>query len=314
MTAAKSWRGHMGEVLDTVRGFDVLECQTCAFKHIVPIPTPQDIDGVYRHEYYSTDKPQYLEHAREDAEWWDTVYADRYDTLEQMLPPKRRRLLDLGSGPGSFLAHGSRRGWRTIGVEPSRQAAEYSRSLGQEVVEDFLTPEIARQLGAFDAIHANEVFEHLPDPRAMLGTLRDLLAPGGVLCVCVPNDYSPIQATLRDACGYAPWWVAPPHHVNYFDGDSMEGLLTSARFDVVLREATFPIDLFLLMGENYVGDEELGRRCHGLRKTLELNLVAGGRNDLKRRLYRSLAEVGIGREVVLYAVGPVTDPETRGRP
>ena len=84
--------------------------------------------------------------------------------------------------------------------------------------------------------------------------------------------------------------------------------------DVVLREATFPIDLFLLMGEHYVGDDKLGRRCHARRKTLELNLVAGGRNDLKRRLYRLLAELGIGREVVMYGVKPDTDSESEDRP
>lgn len=309
MTAAKSWNGHEGEVLDTVDAFDVIECQACGFKHIVPIPTPEELDEVYRHEYYSTEKPLYLERAREDAAWWDMVFADRYATMEQLLPPGRRRLLDVGSGPGSFLTHGNRRGWQTLGIEPSHQAAEYSRSLGLEVVEDFLTAESAKQLGTFDAIHANEVFEHLPEPRAMAGYLRDLLAPGGVLCICVPNDYSAIQATLRDVCGYAPWWVAPPHHVNFFDGDSLEKLLKDVGLDVVSREATFPIDFFLLMGENYVGNDELGRRCHALRKTFELNLVAGGRNDLKRLMYRSFSDLGIGREVVVYGVRPDDEPK-----
>ncbi len=303
-TTRKEWRGHAGEVRDSVGGFDVIGCETCGFKHIVPVPTPQELDEVYRQEYYSIEKPLYLERAREDAEWWDTVFADRYDTLEHLLPPQGRRLLDVGSGPGSFLMHGNRRGWRTVGVEPSRQAAEYSTSLGLDVVEAFLTVELAPQLGTFDAIHASEVFEHLPDPRMMVALLRDMLAPGGVVCISVPNDYSPIQATLRDACGYSPWWVAPPHHVNYFDGDSLERLLTAAGLDVVLREATFPIDLFLLMGENYVGNDELGRRCHALRKTFELNLVAGGHNDLKRSMYRSFSDLGIGREVVIYAVRP----------
>jgi SAM-dependent methyltransferase len=309
VTNRRDWQGHEGDVLDSVGGFDVIACGSCDFKHIVPIPTPEELGVVYRHQYYSEEKPLYLERSREDAAWWDTVFADRYDTFEQLLPTGRRRLLDVGSGPGSFLMHGNRRGWRTLGVEPSRQAAAYTRSLGLEVVEEFLTPDIAMRLGTFDAIHANEVFEHLPDPRGTVEILSDMLAPGGVLCVCVPNDYSPVQATLREACGYSPWWVAPPHHVNFFDGDSLEMLLTAAGMRVVLREATFPIDLFLLMGENYVGDDELGRRCHGLRKTMELNLVAGGRNDLKRRLYRSLAELGIGREVVMYGVKP--DAERR---
>jgi hypothetical protein len=66
---------------------------------------------------------------------------------------------------------------------------------------------------------------------------------------------------------------------------------------IVNTEATFPIDLFLLMGENYVGDDELGRRCHGKRKRLEINLEKAGLTDLKRSLYRSFAELGIGREI-----------------
>lgn len=304
MTEARSWHEHEGDVLDSVGGFDVIACRGCGFKHIVPVPSPGKLDEVYRHEYYSSEKPLYLQRSREDAEWWNSMYSDRYDTFEQLLPPDRRRLLEIGSGPGTFLAHGNGRGWRTLGVEPSHQAAEYSRSLGLEVVEEFLTPETARNLGTFDAIHANEVFEHLPDPRGMVGMLRDLLAPGGVLCICVPNDYSPIQATLREVCGFSPWWVAPPHHINFFDGDSLAGLLVAAGLRVELREATFPIDFFLLMGENYVGNDELGRYCHGLRKTMERNLIAGGQNELKRKMYRAFADLGIGREVIIYAIKP----------
>ena len=307
MTSPRTWNGHHGGVLDAVGGFDVIECEACGFKHIVPIPTPEELGAVYRHQYYSEDKPLYLERSREDAEWWDTVFADRYETFEELLPPGRRRLLEIGSGPGSFLSHGNGRGWQTLGVEPSSQAAAYSRTLGLQVIEDFLTADNAPQLGTFDAIHANDVFEHLPDPREMVAVLGGRLSPGGVLCICVPNDYSPIQATLRDGCGYSPWWVAPPHHVNYFDGPSLERLLTGAGLRVMLREATFPIDLFLLMGEDYIGNDELGRRCHALRKTMELNLVKAGRNDLKRALYRQFAELGVGRSVTVFAVKPEAD-------
>lgn len=303
MTEPRAWQEHSGPVIDSVGEFDVIECEACRFKHVVPLPSPEELDAVYRQDYYSTEKPLYLERTAEDADWWETVFSDRYDTLEELLPPTRRRLLDIGSGPGAFLAHGNKRGWRTLGVEPSHQAAEHSRSTGLEVVEEFLTPENAGRLGQFDAIHASEVFEHLPDPRQMAGLLFDLLAPGGVACICVPNDYSPIQATLRSG-GFAPWWLAPPHHLNYFDGDSLARLLTGAGLEIVLREATFPIDLFLLMGMNYIGNDKLGRRCHGMRKKLELNLAATGRNDLKRNLYRKLAELNIGREVVVYAVKP----------
>jgi len=53
------------------------------------------------------------------------------------------------------------------------------------------------------------------------------------------------------------------------------------------------------MGENYVGNDAQRRLCHGKRKAFELNLAKSGMRDLKRALYRRLAEVGIGREIMM---------------
>jgi len=296
----RRWNGHTGVVLDSVGGFDVIDCGQCRFKHIVPIPTPVEMEHVYRHEYYATEKPLYLERHREDAEWWNLVYSERYDTFEELLPSQRRTILDVGSGPGLFLKHGQARGWNTLGIEPSAQAAAHSRGLGLTIVEDFLNERTAAQLGPVDVVHMSEVLEHIPDPIALLGLVHSIVSPGGLVCVVVPNDYSVFQGALRRACGYSPWWVAPPHHVNYFDFSSLRSLL-DRRFEVVSCEATFPIDIFLLMGDNYVGDDASGRMCHARRKKFELHLRQAGLTPVKRRLYRELAELGIGREVVLVA-------------
>lgn len=312
MPEERIWERHRGQVLDSVGGYDVVDCRECGFKHVVPIPTPADLDEAYRGDYYSKEKPLYLERAREDLEWWETVYDDRYTTMEGLLPPDRRSLVEIGSGPGFFLAHGQRRGWSVLGVEPSRQAAQHSRDMGLDVVEEFLDDSTVEGLGTFDAIHASEVLEHIPDPREMVHLFGRLLAPGGVVCVCVPNDYNPFQTVLRDARGFSPWWVAPPHHINYFDPGSLRGLLEDAGFDVVLTESTFPIDIFLLMGDDYIGNDEVGRAAHSRRKSFESALVEGDRNDLKRDLYRALAGIGIGREVVVYAVKRATSAETPG--
>mgnify|MGYP001558721947 CR=1 FL=1 len=304
MTGILRWGNHQGAVLDSAKGFDVIECQACGFRHIVPIPTPEELERVYREEYYALEKPLYLERHREDLDWWNLVYGERYDTFERHLSADRRRILDVGSGPGFFLLHGKLRGWQTLGMEPSRQAAAHARGLGVEIVEDFLTPENAGRLGRFDAVHMSEVLEHIPDPRKLLETVAGLLAPGGLVCVVVPNDYNPFQQVLRTACGYRPWWVAPPHHVNYFDFESAGRLLEACGFRVLLREATFPIDIFLLMGDNYVGNDALGRQCHGKRKALEENLAKAGQTGVKRSLYQALARSGLGREAVLFAVHP----------
>lgn len=300
----RHWQGHHGPLLDVKDGFDVIDCATCGFMHVTPVPTEQELEEIYRHEYYTDEKPLYIERFIEDLDWWNIAYGDRYDSFEQSLPAQRRRLLDIGSGPGYFLKHGKDRGWDVTGVEPSRQAAAHARSLGLTVVEAFLDETLAPTLGQFDVIHLSEVLEHIPDPGKLLRLAHTMLAPGGLLCVVVPNDYSPVQGALREACGFAPWWVAAPHHLNYFSRASLSALTERSGFDVLHTESTFPIDLFLLMGDNYVGNDVLGRACHGKRMRFEKNLARAGRNDVKRALYRALSQIDIGREICLYARKP----------
>lgn len=292
---------HEGPRVERVGDFDVIDCLACGFRHVLPLPDPESLERIYRHEYYSEEKPLYLERHEADREWWQLVHDERLERFEALLNTESRRVLDVGCGPGLFLDQARCRGWSARGIEPSRQAAAHCRAQGLDVVNDFLGPASAASLGRFDAVHLSEVLEHIPDPAGMLETIRGLLVPEGVLCVVVPNDYSPFQQALREVEGFEPWWVVPPHHLNYFDRASLGRLLERSGFEVLATEATFPIDLFLLMGENYVGNDELGRQCHARRKRLELTLEKAGLRGLKRDLYAALAKHGIGRELVVFA-------------
>jgi SAM-dependent methyltransferase len=285
--------------MDSQEGFDVIDCETCGFRHIVPIPTPEELEHVYRQEYYSLEKPLYLERHREDLSWWNQVYDERYELFAKLLPVGSRRILDVGSGPGFFLLRGKELGWQTLGIEPSAQSAAHSRELGLDIVEEFLSPKITPRLGCFDVVHLSQVLEHISDPKNFLDQVHDLVKPGGLVHLIVPNDYNPFQIALKKTCGFEPWWVAPPHHINFFDFDSLTGLMERCGFEVVHRDTTFPIDLFLLMGDNYIGNDALGRACHSRRKTFETNLIKSGMVSLKQDLYKALAGLGLGREVVL---------------
>lgn len=307
MSVHKSWldaRGtiHTGPSFGAVGEFEVIECEHCRFKHVVPIPTPAELLETYSHEYYSSEKPLYIERYLEDKDWWELVYGARYEMLEQHLDQSRRRILDVGAGPGLFLLTGRARGWQVKGVEPSRQAAAYSRdTLGLDVSEVFLDKDSASSLGRFDAINMSLVLEHLPDPSGMLAMAHGLLSEGGLICIVAPNDFNPFQLALRDHVGIEPWWIAPPHHLNYFNFSSLGELLDRNGFSPVHREATFPIDMFLLMGKNYIGNDDMGRECHRQRMMFEMNLARAGRSDLQRNLYAKIAEMGLGREIVIFA-------------
>ena len=299
--ATKKWQGHEGPVMATANGFDVIDCRPCGFRHIVALPTEDELEKSYRHDYYTQEKPLYIERYRADLDWWNVVYTRRYEILEMHLPAPRRRLLDIGSGPGFFLLNGQNRGWTVKGIEPSLQAAQHSRGLGLDIDNTFYSKATAPKLGPFDAVNMSEVLEHIPNPAALLALVHRQLNDGGMICLVVPNDFNPFQVVLRDHLGFKPWWVAPPHHVNYFDFSSLTKLVEKQGFEVVHQEATFPIDLFLLMGDNYVGDDALGRACHSKRMNFEKALSRSGAGGVLTSLYSALAREGLGREVVLFA-------------
>ena len=291
---------HTGPKLGQSSGFAIIACSACGYAHATPLPTVAALSETYCHDYYAAEKPLYLVRTEEDRSWWLEVYDDRLSAMEAHLDTVPGAMLDIGSGPGLFLDAAAARGWRTLGVEPSRQAAAHARGLGHDIRQGFFDAAMAAALTPVDAIHMALVLEHVPEPGPLLAAARALLRPGGVICVVVPNDFSPLQRAAEGQ-GMPPWWVAPPHHLNYFTPESLTALVEGAGFVVVERTATFPMELFLLMGDVYVGDDALGRACHGKRKAFETAMRKAGQGERLARLYRSFADQDLGREIVLFA-------------
>jgi len=289
---------HKGKVLDKKEGFSIIECTPCGFKHIDPLLSEEELTKFYEKDFYSKEKPDYFKDTQEDLAWWMATYNNYYSLLEKHT--KGRKILDVGSGPGHFLLCGKKRGWDVIGFEPSVEAWKYSKGRKLQVVNNFFNYETAKQYGPFDVIHASMVLEHVPDPISFVEDMKKLLKPNGVVAIFCPNDYNPLQEILQKKLKFKPWWVVPTHHLNYFDVFSMKKLLTKTGLDVVESIGTFPMEFFPLSGLNYVGDNEMGRKCHKTRKVFEMNMYKHG-TDLLNSLYASLIEKNMGREFFIIA-------------
>ena len=199
------------------------------------------------------------------------------------------------------MKRASERGWRAEGIDPSRQACAHARSLGESVTEGFYDDAAVEQLGLFDAITLTNMLEHVADPSALIERAHRNLSDGGLICVTVPNDYNRLQETLRRGQGLPPWWVAPPHHLNYFTFASLAGLLSRFGFREIARSTSFPMELFALMGDIYIGDDTLGRACHKKRVSFDLAFAKAGIPEVRKLIYTALAEVELGREAILIA-------------
>jgi len=291
-------RKHSGTTLDTKDGVRIIDCRSCGFAHVSPLPSDEELTHFYEQEFYQHERPNYFSETKEDLPWWMATYNNYYKFLERRT--KGRTLLDIGSGPGHFLACGKKRGWKAVGIEPSSLAVRYARKRGLTVTNDFFDYSRTKSLGTFDVVHAALVIEHVPDPIAFINDMKKMLKKNGHIALFLPNDYNPLQRLLRTKYGFKPWWVVPRHHLNYFTTESMRLLLELLGFTIEDMLGSYPMETFLLAGEDYIGNPTVGRACHAKRKAFELEMYKKN-PTLLNALYTGLAIAGIGRGFLIIA-------------
>jgi SAM-dependent methyltransferase len=196
---------------------DIVRCSSCGHMQVKELPSPEALEEAY-------------------ADVWDESYVEEEEgqraTARRALERIEHRvevgaLCDLGCWVGFLLSEAQTRGWRGVGVEPSRAAAGYARDrLGLNVHS---APLWGGQMDvrAFDAVVMGDVIEHLPDPAAGLRRAGELLRPGGVLYLTLPDAGSTVARVLGTR-----WWSVLPTHVHYFTGQSLARLLDRTGFAV----------------------------------------------------------------------------------
>jgi len=150
------------------------------------------------------------------------------------------RLLDVGAAGGAFVAEAGAAGFDARGVEPSPAFARFAREVlavdvAQGTVESLTMP--GRSL---DVVTMWHVLEHLPDPLGAIRALRQMLVPGGMLAVEVPNFGSPLAGREGLAWGS----LQPDVHVNQFGVTSLRALFERGGLEAI-EVGTVPITPYL---------------------------------------------------------------------
>lgn len=292
---------HSGKVIAKSGNYNVIDCNHCRFSHITPIPSETDLEHFYSDNFYAEEKPQYIDTASKDHKWIALNYQDKFESINSHFNNNVGRALDIGSGPGGFLIAAQKYGWDAVGIEPGKLAVDYCKSLGLTIIEGFFNKSLAKTLGKFDLIHLSKVLEHISNPHELVQTSVELLNDGGLIVITVPNDFNDFQNALINSGKYKEWWVVPEHHINYFNFTSLEEILITYGLNPVERFTDFPMDMFLLMDQDYTSDPSLGKKLHSRRKSFDLFLNENGSNEARRNFYKSLANVGLGRNATIIA-------------
>ncbi len=118
------------------------------------------------------------------------------EQVQSLFPLSRdSRVLDVGSGVGTFVLNCRRRGIRALGVEPDRigQGSQLSslRIARQRTAEPLFVAGTGEDLPfldeSFDLVTMNQVIEHVHDQQGCLREAVRVLKRGGALYIACPN-------------------------------------------------------------------------------------------------------------------------------
>ena len=304
---------HSGKVLKKYGNLKIINCTKCKFIHIIPLPSKKEISKLYKKKYYTKIKPQYIRKYEREIDYWNLIFDEKLDYLETKIKRKTRSVLDVGSGSGFFLKRAKERGWTVNGIEPNKIASNYSEKIGIPVINDFFQNIDNKKMKKYDVINLFDVLEHVHNPSELLKKCHRLLKSGGIIVIEVPNDYNPLQKIVQKSLKKEEYWLtiltkshnyhwaSKIDHVNYFNFFSLKRLLTKLRFKVIYQQSTFPLELFLLMGDDYLKSEKIGKKIHQKRINLEMNLMIDENMRIKKEIYEKFAELGIGRTAIIFA-------------
>jgi trans-aconitate 2-methyltransferase len=148
---------------------------------------------------------------------WDPAQYHRFsdhrlrpavDLLQRVALARPAHVVDLGCGTGNVTAL-LRRAWpaaRVTGVDASATMLERARA--SDAAVDWQQADIAAWTppAPVDLLFSNAALHWLPDHAALFPRLLDAVAPGGVLAVQMPRNFSePSHTAITDVVHAGPW-------------------------------------------------------------------------------------------------------------
>lgn len=200
------------------QGMQVVRCLRCGLVYVNP-----RLDAEAVHQHYNSGQSSRIQYYL-DAQAADRRSFDQILDLAEQLRPRRGSLLDVGPNVGTCLVLARERGWEAHGVEINAEAARYCREQrGLDVRSGTLEADTYGE-ESFDVVLMADVIEHLRDPLAILGLVKRILKPRGVVLITTPDIERWPSRLLQ---------VKPQEHLYYFTPATMTSSLEKAGLRVL---------------------------------------------------------------------------------
>ncbi|MCK5737708.1 class I SAM-dependent methyltransferase [bacterium] len=154
------------------------------------------------------------------------MYQHTIGILETKIASKK--ILEIGSAKGYFLALLKGIGWDVFGVEISKAASSFSRNkLKVPTWTGQLEKYIQKSEDKFPVVLAMDIIEHVTDPNYFLACANRALVSGGLLIIGTPNANSINIETQKQH-----WPGFNPFHIYLFNPENLSRLLQRNGFEI----------------------------------------------------------------------------------
>lgn len=154
-------------------------CDRCFLVQLQEYVSPEEIFSDYA--YFLSYSDTWLQHAKS--------YTD--EVVERFKLDQHSQVIEIASNDGYLLQYFCEKGIPVLGVEPAANISEVANRKGVPAITNFFGQKTAQELVAegrnADLLVANNVLAHVPDLNDLVGGMKVLLNPQGIITLEFPH-------------------------------------------------------------------------------------------------------------------------------
>lgn len=154
----------------------IFVCDSCKLVQIDEYKKSDDIfNGDYA--YFSSFSTSWLNH------------ANKYVNMitKKLLLDDTSHVIEIASNDGYLLQYFKEKNIPCLGIEPTSSTATVAKEKGIDVIEDFFSHELSKNLKKADLILGNNVLAHVPDINDFVAGLKESLKENGTITMEFPH-------------------------------------------------------------------------------------------------------------------------------
>lgn len=178
------------EQLDTPEVFYPCKVYVCQKCKLVQIDEYKKSDEIFdnNYAYFSSYSTSWLSHSKK--------YVDMI--INRLFLSEDTLVTEIASNDGYLLQYFKEKGIPCVGIEPTSSTASVAKSKGIEVIEEFFTADLAKEIKKSDLILGNNVLAHVPEINDFVQGLKVALNASGTITMEFPHLLNIIKENQFD--------------------------------------------------------------------------------------------------------------------